>query len=189
MKQQLKIVIVLTAISVIASGLITIAANYTQPLIEKNAREALQKALSDVLPGLVSFQEKKRLAQAIIFSGRDGEGKPLGYAIYCEGSGFADKIKLLVGIDLDFHRLRSIKILEQKETPGLGSKIEDEDSFLQFWRDKSLAKPFVFRKPPVSKMRLKDYEVNAISGATISSDAVTKIVNQAVAWARKEIGR
>lgn len=188
MREQRRIVIVLTAISVIAGALLTGVALYTGPYIEANARAALRQAVSDVLPGVQEFKLLFDGPSFRIYEGRAGDGKPVGYALYRADSGFQDKIALIVGVSPDLQRVFSLSILEQKETPGLGAKIADEKAFLQFWRGKSLARPIAWAKPPKPADRLGPSEVNAISGATISSKAVVRMVNDALAEARRHLG-
>jgi Na+-translocating ferredoxin:NAD+ oxidoreductase subunit G len=188
MRPQLRIVTVLTLISVIAGGLLTLFALYTGPRIEENARRALQAAISDVLPGIESYREVKNSENFRIYEGKNAAGRCIGYAIYSADSGFQDKIALIFSVSPDLARIHSLAVLEQKETPGLGAKIADEQFFLQFWREKSLRQPVTFAKPPKARKDLGDSEINAISGATISSKAVVGIVNRAIVEARQCLG-
>jgi Na+-translocating ferredoxin:NAD+ oxidoreductase RnfG subunit len=72
-------------------------------------------------------------------------------------------------------------ILEQLETPGLGAKIKDIESFLKYWEGKNPSQPLTLRKPAVSsEEELAASEVNTITGATISSQAVLDMVNLAM---------
>ena len=82
----------------------------------------------------------------------------------------------MVGLSLDYLKLKGIKVLEQNETPGLGNRIKEPAFEGQF---KGLEiKPKVeyikYRKPE------KPNQITAITGATISSDAVVKNINNAV---------
>ncbi|ABW66118.1 RnfABCDGE type electron transport complex subunit G [Desulfosudis oleivorans] len=99
-------------------------------------------------------------------------GEPAGWVIKSSGQGYADKIELLVGVNPDLSAITGLFILNQKETPGLGNKIIEDDwrnQFLQKKTDKSLA---------VVKTGAKaGNEIDAITGATISSRAVCTIIN------------
>lgn len=105
---------------------------------------------------------------------QDNEFK--GWVIKASGTGYADKIELLVGVDPKLEKIGGIFVLDQKETPGLGSKITEPDWTAQF-NQKSLAQPLVASKTKATQPN----EIDAITGATISSVAVTDIINTAVA--------
>ncbi|UKM65236.1 RnfABCDGE type electron transport complex subunit G [Flavobacteriaceae bacterium GSB9] len=84
--------------------------------------------------------------------------------------GFSGLVKIMVGFKPD-GSIRNIAVLEQKETPGLGTKMKDE-SFLQQFRNKN---PNTF-----NIMVKKDGgEVDALTGATISSRAFTEAAHMA----------
>jgi electron transport complex protein RnfG len=182
-------VLVLTLIAVIAAGLLGYVAELTQPRIRENALRELRQGISDVLPGLKDYEEQCKDERLEIYQGKNASGETLGYAIVRTAPGFSDRIKLIFGVDEDLSKIYSLKVLEQKETPGLGAKITDDLSFLQFWQDKSISQPIRYAKPPRPKDELKEHEVNAVTGATISSEAVVAAVNHAVEDARKVIGK
>lgn len=188
MKPAVRIVVVLTFISALAAAILTLFAVYTQPYIDRNAAAALNKAVGDVLGGVSAFEPLVDEKELRIYRGRDADGQVVGYAVYAVGSGFQDKIALIFGVSPDFSRLLTLTILDQKDTPGLGAKITEAEPFLQYWRNRSLAKPLIFAKPPKSRDALAENEVNAVSGATISSKAVVGIVNEAVARAKQKLG-
>jgi electron transport complex protein RnfG len=100
-------------------------------------------------------------------------GECVGWAFVCEGSGFADKIKLVLTVDAGFEKLKGYGVLSSNETPGFGDKIKDP-----YYREQ-------FVGAPTTKLVLIklgdpgeiDSRIVAISGATVSSEAVVKIVN------------
>jgi electron transport complex protein RnfG len=67
-----------------------------------------------------------------------------------------------------------MEVLESRETPGLGDKIIKDETFVANFRDLAVTPELV----AVKKRRTRDNEVDAISGATISSNAVVRIINQ-----------
>jgi electron transport complex protein RnfG len=67
-----------------------------------------------------------------------------------------------------------MEVLESRETPGLGDKIIKDDTFLANFRDLAVDPEVVV----VKAGRSRDNEVDAISGATISSKAVVRIINE-----------
>lgn len=119
-----------------------------------------------------------------VYEVKDGASKGVGWVIPASSMGFADKINLLVGIDYQFERITGMEVIDQKETPGLGNLIIDEE-----WRDqfkgKSTAQDIEVVKRPVDA----DQEVEAVTGATISSVTVAVAINETLAKARPEIER
>ena len=104
------------------------------------------------------------------------EGKMIGHVVKADGQGYADKIELLVGLDAQGKRITGLFVLAQKETPGLGAKIL-EDAWRGQFKEKSTEKHLSVVKGGGDK----EDQIDAISGATISSKSVTGIVNTAVA--------
>ena len=108
-------------------------------------------------------------------SGKDAQGKTVGYCIKVEPSGFGGKISMMVGIGTD-GEIQGVKITSMSETPGLGAKADDN------WLSQ-----FTGKKANISVIKsgtAKDSEINAISGATITSKAVAEGVNIASAAAK-----
>jgi electron transport complex protein RnfG len=172
----------------------------TLPLIERNRAEAIERAIYKVLPGAVTrvafvvrdgkltrFDEPGIPKEEAVFAGYDEAGKPLGFAIPAQGAGFQDTIKLLFGYDPKRRRVVGMEVLESKETPGLGDKIFKDEKFRKAFQDLAVEPEVVVTK----KGKTRDNEVDAISGATISSKAVVRIINQANArWLERlpEVG-
>ena len=101
------------------------------------------------------------------------DGNCVGWAFTCEGSGFADKIKLVLTVDAGFEKLKGYGVLSSNETPGFGDKIKEP-----FYRDQFVGAPtteLVLLK--LGEPGVKDSKIVAISGATVSSEAVVLIVN------------
>jgi Na+-translocating ferredoxin:NAD+ oxidoreductase subunit G len=111
------------------------------------------------------------------------DDKPLGWVIKASGQGFADKIELLIGVDSQVRNITGLRVLSQKETPGLGNKIEDvgtseKPAFLnQFERGLRADAPVGVTTADPEKGSNK---IKAVTGATISSRAVSTIVNEAL---------
>ncbi len=162
----------------------------TQPRIERNRAEALEAAIFRVLQGarsraafvaqgdeLVRHDDANGTAgqQELVYAGYDEAGALLGYAIPAEGPGFQDTIKLLYGYDAKAERIVGMEVLESRETPGLGDKIIKDEAFVDNFRNLAVDPEVVV----VKGGRSQDNEVDAISGATISSKAVVRIINEA----------
>jgi electron transport complex protein RnfG len=104
------------------------------------------------------------------------DGKMVGHVVKANGQGYADKIELLVGLDAQGKTITGLFVLDQKETPGLGAKIL-EDAWRGQFKDKSTENTLSVVKGGGAN----DEQIDAISGATISSRSVTGIVNTVVA--------
>jgi RnfABCDGE-type electron transport complex G subunit len=178
MSLSARMIIVLTLVGLIAGSLLAVVGLLTTERIELTRQREIEAAIIQVVPGTVTSIKLYEEEKFTIYAGRDSAGIELGYAIYASGTGFQDIIKLMYGTDLDIQRLNSLTILEQKETPGLGAKITDALAFLRFWEKKDLTGPLTLRKPAVgSPEELSPFEINTITGATISSQKVLQMVN------------
>jgi RnfABCDGE-type electron transport complex G subunit len=178
MNLSVRMVVVLTAVGLISGGLLSVVNLLTAERIELNRQREIEKAITQVVPGTVSSAKLYEEDKFTVYAGRGADDLELGYAIYASGTGFQDVIVLMFGTDPAIEKIFSLTILEQKETPGLGAKITDQDAYLRFWLDKDIRQPLSLRKPAVgSPEELGISEVNAITGATISSDKVLGIVN------------
>ena len=109
------------------------------------------------------------------FVGFDAKGARIGVAVETDGPGFADDVKLLIGFNPSTRALTGYAMLGQKETPGLGDKVEKDSAFVSQFRGK------VAPLRGVKSAALDPSTVQTITGATISSRAVIKIINDAVA--------
>jgi electron transport complex protein RnfG len=108
--------------------------------------------------------------------GFDAEGQPIGYAITGQEPGFQDYILVIFGYDPDTDRVLAMKVLESKETPGLGDKIFKDTAFVAGFRQ--AAAPLKGVKP--GRGTGSDNEVDMITGATISSRTVIGIINHRI---------
>lgn len=174
-----RMVLVLTSVGLISGGFLASVGLLTKERIALNKQREIEKAITRVVPGTYSSQklpyEEKDLS---IYVGMDDKGSLLGYAIHATGVGFQDKITLMFGTNPSFTKINSLTILDQKETPGLGAKIADTESFLKYWENRNSSGLLSLRKPAVrSPDELSPSEVNTITGATISSEAILSIIN------------
>jgi electron transport complex protein RnfG len=120
----------------------------------------------------------------------DAAGTVRGWAVVREGTGFSDKIRLMVGLAPDLSSTLGLKVLKDAETPGLGTKIR-EGSFPDRFFGRGSAPPVfaadllkIVKGPPGAAD-----EVQAITGATISSKAVVRIINDGAGRLRARLGR
>lgn len=110
------------------------------------------------------------------------DGQLQGYAVPFEGQGFWDKIRGVIGIAEDRTTIKGVAFYEQKETPGLGARI-DEDEFRKQFIDKKIEdSPEPIGIVP-SAQTLDENEVHAVTGATQTSVRLETLMNQRIrAW-------
>ena len=113
---------------------------------------------------------------------KDASGADIGYVITVTAKdGSQSTITFSVGIQSD-GTVNGYSVTSISETPGLGMKVEDESFYSQF-QGKLVDTFNVVKNTPAA-----DNEIEAISGATISSKAVTNGVNAALTYFRSELG-
>lgn len=152
-------------------------------LLTKNSIE-LQKVKKDesakkiVLPLAVTFEEKKY--SDITYSiGTNADGKLVGFTFNTTSKGYGGTIEVMTGISAD-SKITGVTILSQNETPGLGANITNDNFINQFYRDIP-QDGFKIKKGNAQN----NNEINAITGATISSNAVNDAINEAITQYRK----
>lgn len=168
-------IIVLSVIGLVSGGVLAVVYQWAQPKIIANQIKETDAAVFKVLPGTKSYK-KAVSGDLTYFNCFDKQGRKLGTAILCKGNGYQGEIRLMVGVNNDFSKFTGMIVLEQLETPGLGAKIAEQKFYGQFT---GLA-----TKPPIEYVKAvkpeKPNEIQAITGATISSRAVVEIINKSV---------
>ncbi len=178
MSLPVRMILVLTVVGLVSGSLLSVVGLLTKQRIEMNRQQEIQAAINEVIPNTKTSQKIYEEDNLTVYESKDNSKNTVGFAVYTSGTGFQDVITLMYGIDPSLSTIKDMTILDQKETPGLGAKITDEKAFLRFWEGKSCEKPLSLRKPAVdSPEKLSPSEVNAITGATISSEKVLDIVN------------
>jgi len=110
-----------------------------------------------------------------VFIGLDANGERIGVAVEEVAPGFAADVRLMVGFNPATGALTGFKVLSQTETPGLGDKIEKDTTFAKRFTGK-IVNPLKGTKNATTDPST----VQTITGATISSKAVLKVINKAV---------
>jgi electron transport complex protein RnfG len=179
-----KMIVVLTVLTMIAGGLLSYWDGITAPKIAAYKLQELKNAIGEVLPAYENYEEIKSDGMVLYVGKKSGEPDPVGIAFEAVGNGFQGKIAIMVGMTPDFSQITGIKILEQIETPGLGTKIitdptnkEDPSWFSNQFKDLEVAPQIEIVK---NAKPSKPNEIQAITGATISSLSVTKIMNSEI---------
>ena len=151
-----------------------------QGRIDENKRNETYDQIPLLVPGADKELTEKlsidgREVYKVFGGGADGQPAHLGWVVRASGQGFADRIELLIGLDAPAEAITGLYVLEQKETPGLGSKITGK--FRAQFAGKDPAKPL-----EITKAAPKDgaNQIRAVTGATVSSRTVCEIVNAAL---------
>ncbi len=183
-----KLIMTMAGFSAVAALLIVVAFQSTQPQILKNKAAVLHAAIQEVLaePKTVKtvFVYRGKLVDALpagvdsmgldrVYIGLDEAGKPRGFAITAGEPGFADVINLIFGYEPETGKILGMKVLDEKETPGLGDKIEKDTAFVNGF--KGPLSPIQGIKRTIKKT--DPHQVDMITGATISSRAVINTIN------------
>lgn len=162
MKTMLKPILVLTLICVVASALLGLTYNVTAPLIAQAAKAASDAAMAEVLPAAQSFEElpaPEGVEGILVFAKGDGGA---GYVFKTQSKGFGGAFQVMVGIDNE-GKVTGSKLLDNNETPGLGSKTADP----------KFTNQFVGKGPSLD-------DIETITGATVSSKAFIDAVEIAL---------
>lgn len=167
---------------------LSLAFQVTTPIIAANRVRELREGVLRVVPGsthvqklafrndaLVPIAEDEKTADPVVYGAYDDDGTFRGYGIVNSGAGFQDEIVLLFGLDPVNRHIVGMQILQSRETPGLGDKIFKDPKFGANFHDLAV-EPTV---TVVKTGKTHPNEVDAITGATISSKAVVKIINEA----------
>ena len=183
-----KMIIVLTVLTMVAGGLLSYWDGVTRPKIEAYRLEQLKLAIAEVLPAHEHYNEITAEGMILYVGKNNTDPEPVGIAFEAVGNGFQGKISIMVGISKDFKKINAIKILEQLETPGLGTKIvvDPSNKVDNFWFPNQFKN--LLTEPQINVVKNvkpgKPNEIMAITGATISSQAIAKILNDEIKKAK-----
>lgn len=189
-------IITLSLVSAVSGFLVVFAYQFTKPIIEENKRIAIEQAVLQVIPGATSYKPLILTSNALVeaskdvsvegknvYAAYDNQGKFLGIATKGAAQGYADIIDIIYGYKPSCQCITGIKVIKLAETPGLGDKIITDKNFVANFdaldvsldsSNKALANTVVAVK---HGSKHKPWEVDAISGATISSKAVARAIN------------
>jgi len=193
-------ILAMGGVGLVSAALIVFTYQTTLPRIKENRARFLEKSIFQVLPGVTSKKVFKHTGEsglelltgsdersARVYPGYDADGNLKGVAIESQGQGFADVISIIYGYDPACECVVGMKVLDSRETPGLGDKIEKDANFVANFKaldaklsedGKSIVNPIVMVK---FGQKTKEHEIEAITGATISSRAITNILHKSTA--------
>lgn len=162
-------------ICLVATALLAVTNRVTAPKIEQLAAETENETKKEVLKQANSFSQAKTVTLDskvyTYYEGLDSSGKLIGYVFSTSAKGYGGDISVMTGIDGE-GVIKGVSILSISETAGLGMNAKNED-FLNQYNEKSGALSVI------KNGAAKDNEIQALTGATITSNAMTTAVNLA----------
>ncbi len=182
---------VLGTISLVCGVLIVGTNLTTHARIRQNQEIIMRESVAHLLPGLqkqviygveesgelkilpgVEGENVKRL-----FAGYDGSGKFLGVVIEASDRGYADLISAMYAYQPDKKIITGFQVVDMRETPGLGNRIGTDEKFAENFKALDATHPI---KTVKHGTKTNPWEIDAISGATISSRAVGRMLQKSV---------
>lgn len=181
-KDMFKLGLNLLIISAVAALLLALTNSVTASTIAQRNEQANAEARKLVLESAQDFEEvkdvktdnSKGVEVSEIYEAKDASGNTVGYTLKVLPSGYGGTIELMVGIDSAKGQVSGINVVSNSETAGLGAK-STEPEFSDQYKGKPLEELSVLKNGTPG-----DTEIKAISGATITSTAVTNGVDAAI---------
>ncbi len=173
-----KIGLILFAITAVSAGILAAVNSVTEPIITANTEAKRVAAMSKVLPDaddfeLVEYSAENSSVVEAYSAGSDG------FVVLCEPKGYGGPISVVVGINSDL-TVNSIDITSHSETPGLGANCTN-DVFKDAFKGKTSGIKVVKSNPTSN-------QIDALSSATVTSRAVVRGVNDALAAVEELMG-
>lgn len=168
MRDMIKMGLILLLITTISGLILGVTNSMTEGIILERAMESDRASLEMLLVDADGFEpvegEEIDAVSMVrdVFVGKEGDAV-IGYAIKLAPTGYGGEVEMMVGINSN-DEITGVEILNQTETPGLGTRITEPDFTGKF---NGLTAD-------------GDVSVDAISGATVSSNAVISGVNTAI---------
>ena len=199
----LRMYAVVVGVGIVCALAIVTVYETTRPIIRGNTIELRKQAILDVLPAArasVAFQLNEagefeqtspdNMGSNLVFAGYDDDNNLVGLAIEAEGMGYQDVVRVLYGYSFEKQAIVGIRVLQSRETPGLGDRVETDADFLRNFEaldvrlnsaGDGLAHEIEFVKPGEKRAA---WHIDGISGATITSRAVANMLRESTArWA------
>jgi electron transport complex protein RnfG len=183
MKDIIKTGLILFIISAIAAFALAMTNEVTKDKIAEQRQMANELAKKQVLSTAASFEDMTgdelaavttEFAPVIeVYTGLDSSGNIVGYVFKSTPNGFGGSVEVVTGIDID-GTLTGVRIGNHNETPGLGAKATDP-AFYEQYTGMSTDTPI-----GVAKSNPTETDIQAITGATISSRGITSGVNASI---------
>jgi len=190
-----KLIATLATVAMISGLLVVLVYEFTKPIIAENQRIATERAIFKVLPKSthrVTFVVKQnklvladdKTAGELVYAGYDKNNQLVGIALNAAAQGYQDIIKLLYGYQPSTGCITGFDVLKSTETPGFGTKITTDPDFLANFRclqaDINSQHTGLIHAIQTVRHGTKQHpwEIDAISGSTITSNAVGRMLNK-----------
>jgi len=180
MSEMIKMVVVLTLLSVVSGGGLKWLEEFAAPKIEAQVLENVKgPAIRDILEGATNDVLESRFRvedgddEHTVFVGVFND-KANTLVLESEGRGYGGRIGLLVAVNVEEEKLLGITVTTHTETPGLGAQAKDSPVFTSQFKGRPVATPF--------RLTNDGGDINSISGATITARAVVDAANQALTF-------
>ncbi len=177
MREMIKMVIVLTALSSFSGGLLAAIHNGTKDKIEYQQlkfvkgpaiREILKGSSNDPLVDRFKIMDGE-IERSFFVGIIDGKANTVAYE--SSGKGFGGEIGIMVGVNINDDKIVGVSVTTHSETPGVGSKAKSEPGFSNQFKALSIEGPF--------KVKVDGGQIDAITGATLTSRGVTSAATDA----------
>jgi len=190
-----KLISTLALVAMISGLLVVLVYEFTKPMIAENQRLATERAIFKVLPkassrltfvidnGNLLLADDKTVGE-LIYAGYNKKNELVGIALNAAAQGYQDTVKLLYGYTPDNGCITGFDVLKSTETPGFGTKITTDEDFLANF--KCLQAQVNIEQSGLAHMiktvrhgtKQHAWEIDAISGSTITSNAIGRMLNQ-----------
>jgi electron transport complex protein RnfG len=158
--------------------------------IRHNQEIIMRESVAQLLPGIekqiiygirpsgdLAILESVETAGPRLFAGYDASGNFLGVVVEASERGYADMISAMYAYSPALETITGFKVVDMRETPGLGDRISSDPQFLENFKGLDAKHPIVTVKHGAKK---DPWEIDAISGATVSSRAVGRMLQKSV---------
>jgi electron transport complex protein RnfG len=177
MSDMIKMVVVLTILSAFSGGLLAAVRNGTLDRIENQQLQFVKgPAIKAILEGASNDPISDRFklpdgdAERSFFVGKF-DGKANTVALESYGKGYGGDVGVMVGINVEENKLVGVGVTTHAETPGMGARAKEDPSFVAQFKGLSIQDPI--------KVTQDGGQINALSGATITSKAVSAATTEA----------
>jgi len=185
----------LGVVAMLSGFLVVLVYEYTKPIIAENQRLATERAIFKVLPkatsrltftvvdGKINLADDKAKSE-LIYAGYDAQNNFVGLALNAAEQGYQDIIKLLYGYQPNTGCITAYDVLKSTETPGFGTKIASDEDFLANFNcldarvNQEQSGLINVIKTVRHGSKKNPWEIDAISGSTITSNAVGRMFNK-----------
>lgn len=165
-KKTIQLATFLSIIAIICAGLISSVHNLTNPIIEATKQAEKEATILEFFPTMTSFKESDVSDQfdsiQVIYEIYDCSNALIGRIYELVAKGYGGKLNLFIAYDLNTKELINLRYIGSfNETPGFGSRVK-EDEFLS----------------QVMNKKVNEMQIDTLSGATITSSAVKKAIEE-----------